>query len=79
MWSVENLNQESEVSSEGEKLKVRINMIRVRAAPLDNEELEEEGYKIGCQGNDSMAKVVEDIEAMHHKQRLLNEDYDEVQ
>ena len=54
-------------------------MIRVQANPLDSEELEEEGFKIGCQGNDSMARVIEGIDELAKKQRLLNLDYDEVQ
>ena len=79
MWSIEGPTTNTEVSSEEERSPVRIDMIRVKSNPLEPEEFEEKGYKIGRQGNDSIAKVIEDIEAINEKQTLLNQDYDEVQ
>ena len=76
MWSIEGPVAEKEVSSEKEGPTVRINMIRVKSNPP--EKIEEEGYKIGCRGIDSMAKVVEDIEAIINQQIRLNRDFDEV-
>ena len=66
-------------SSEGEKSKVKVKMIRVKSWSKEKDQLEEIGYKIGTRGNVCRIKLDEDLAAIEEEQKVLEEDYEKVQ
>ena len=84
MWHIEKMYQDDTVesptdSSEGERPKVKVKMIRVKPEIKEEGQIEEIGYKIGSRGNVCQAKLDEGLAAIEEEQKVLDEDYEKVQ
>ena len=66
-------------SSEEERPKVRVKMIRVKPEGKEEEEIEEIGYKIGSRANACTRKLDEDLARIEGEQKVLDDDYEKVQ
>ena len=66
-------------SSEGERSKVRVKMIRVKPESKEEDQIEEIGYKIGSRANVCLRKLDEDPATIEEEQKVLDEDYEKVQ
>jgi hypothetical protein len=83
MWSIERMYSDDTVespteSSEEERPKVRVKMIRVKPESQEDQ-IEEIGYKIGSRANACIRKLDEDLAKIEEEQKVLDDDYEKVQ
>ena len=66
-------------TSEEERPKVRVKMIRIEPEGKEEDQIEEIGYKIGSRANACTRKLDEDLARIEEEQKILDDDYEKVQ
>ena len=84
MWSIEKMYPDDVVesptdTSEEERPKFRVKMIRIRDEGKEGDRIEEIGYKIGSRANACVRKLDEDLAQIEEEEKALNDDYEKVQ